>query len=63
MASKDYDLRKEDDFEVFVRMNHHDTCEVGTYRLGLDPPVTPLDLLVSVAHYPRFKVEVDDNEY
>ena len=63
MASKNYDLTKEDDFEAFVRMNRRYTCEIGTYRPGLDPPVAPLDFLGSVAHYPRFKVGVNNNDY
>ena len=36
---------------------------MDAYELGLDPTVTPLDYLGSVARYPRFKVEAGENVY
>jgi hypothetical protein len=63
VVSKDYDLKDGDDFETFVRIIRRATCDMDAYELGLDPTVTPLDYLGSVAHYPRFKVEVGENTY
>ena len=63
VVSKDYDLEHEDDFETFVRIIRRATCDMDAYELGLDPTVTPLDSLGSVARYPRFKVEVGYTEY
>ena len=63
VVSKDYDLRKGGDFETFVRIIRRATCDMDAYELGLDPTVTPLDYLGSVARYPRFKVEVGDSTY
>jgi len=63
VVSKDYDLKDENDFETFVRIIRRATCEMDAYAMGLDPTVTPLDYLGSVARYPRFKVEVGDSEY
>ena len=63
MVSKDYDLKDGDDFETFVRIIRRATCDMDAYELGLDPTVTPLDYLGSVARYPRFKVEVGKNAY
>ena len=63
VVSKDYDLKDENDFETFVRIIRRATCDMDAYALGLDPTVTPLDFLGSVARYPRFKVEVGDNKY
>ena len=63
VVSKDYDLKKRGDFETFVRIIRRATCDMDAYELGLDPTVTPLDYLGSVARYPRFKVEVGDNTY
>jgi hypothetical protein len=63
VVSKDYDLKDEDDFETFVRTIRRATCDMDSYELGLDPTVTPLDYLGSVARYPRFKVEVGENAY
>ena len=63
VVSKDYDLRKGGDFETFVRIIRRATCDMDAYELGLDPTVTPLDYLGSVARYPRFKVEVGENAY
>ena len=63
VISKDYDLKKGDDFETFVRIIRRATCDMDAYELGLDPTVTPLDYLGSVARYPRFKVEVGENAY
>jgi Fungal protein kinase len=63
VVSKDYDLKNEDDFETFVRIIRRATCDMDAYELGLDPTVTPLGYLDSVARYPRFKVEVGENTY
>ncbi len=63
VVSKDYDLKDEDDFAMFVRIIRRATCDMDAYELGLDPTVTPLDYLGSVARYPRFKVEVGENTY
>ena len=63
VVSKDYDLKDEDDFETFIRIIRRATCDMDAYELGLDPTVTPLDYLGSVARYPRFKVEVGENTY
>ena len=63
VVSNDYDLRKGGDFETFVRIIRRATCDMDAYELGLDPTVTPLDYLGSVARYPRFKVEVGENAY
>ena len=63
VVSKDYDLKDEDDFETFVRIIRRATCYMDAYELGLDPTVTPLDYLGSVACYPRFKVDVGTNAY
>ena len=63
VVSKDYDLKDENDFETFVRIIRRATCDMDAYALGLDPTVTPLDFLGSVARYPRFKVEVGDTKY
>ena len=63
VVSKDYDLKDKKDFETFVRIIRRATCEMTAYELGLDPTVTPLDYLGSVARYPRFKVEVGENTY
>jgi len=63
VVSKDYDLKDGDDFETFVRIIRRATCDMDAYELGLDPTVTPLDYLGSVARYPRFKLEVGDNTY
>ena len=63
VVSKDYDLRKGGDFETFVRIVRRAGCDMDAYELGLDPTVTPLDYLGSVARYPRFKVKVGDNTY
>ena len=63
VVSKDYDLKDEGDFEIFVRSIRRATCDMDTYELGLDPTVTPLDFLGSVARYPRFKVEVGSSQY
>ena len=63
VVSKDYDLKDGDDFETFVRIIRRATCDMDAYELGLDPTVTPLDSLGSVARYPRFKVEVGENTY
>jgi len=63
VVSKDYDLKDGDDFETFVRIIRRATCDMDAYELGLDPTVTPLDYLGSVARYPRFKVEVGENTY
>ena len=63
VVSNDYDLRKGGDFETFVRIIRRATCDMDAYELGLDPTVTPLDYLGSVARYPRFKVEVGENTY
>ena len=63
VVSNDYDLKDEDDFETFVRIIRRATCDMDAYELGLDPTVTPLDFLGSIARYPRFKVEVGNTEY
>ena len=63
VVSIDYDLKDEDDFEIFVRIIRRATCDMDAYELGLDPTVTPLDFLGSVARYPRFKVEVGNTKY
>ena len=63
VVSTDYDLKNKKDFEIFVRIIRRATCEMTAYELGLDPTVTPLDYLGSVARYPRFKVEVGENTY
>jgi hypothetical protein len=63
VVSKDYNLKDGDDFETFVRIIRRATCDMDAYQLGLDPTVTPLDYLGSVARYPRFKVEVGKNKY
>jgi len=63
VVSNDYDLKDDGDFETFVRIIRRATCDMDAYKLGLDPTVTPLDYLGSVARYPRFKVNVGDNEY
>ena len=63
VVSKDYDLKDENDFEIFVRIIRRATCDMGAYALGLDPTVTPLDFLGSVERYPRFKVKVDNTKY
>ena len=63
VISKDYDLKDEGDFKTFVRIIRRATCDMDAYALGLDPTVTPLDFLGSVARYPRFKVEVGENTY
>jgi len=63
VVSKDYDLKDGDDFETFVRIIRRASCDMDAYELGLDPTVTPLDYLGSVARYPRFKVEVGENTY
>ena len=63
VVSNDYDLKDEDDFETFVRIIRRATCDMDAYELGLDPTVTPLDSLGSVAVYPRFKVEVGNTMY
>ena len=63
VVSEDYDLKKGGDFETFVRIIRRATCDMDAYELGLDPTVTPLDYLGSVARYPRFKVEVGENTY
>ena len=63
MVSKDYDLKDKDDLETFVRIIRRATCYMDAYELGLDPTVTPLDFLGSVARYPRFKVEVGSAKY
>jgi hypothetical protein len=63
VVSKDYDLKDENDLETFVRIIRRATCDMDAYALGLDPTVTPLDFLGSVARYPRFKVEVGNSKY
>jgi len=63
VVSKDYDLKDSDDFETFVRIIRRATCDMDAYELGLDPTVTPLDYLGSVARYPCFKVQVGENTY
>ena len=63
VVSKDYDLKDEDNFDTFVRIIRRATCDMDAYELGLDPTVTPLDFLGSVARYPRFKVEVGNSKY
>ena len=63
VVSNDYDLKDEDDLETFVRIIRRATCDMDAYELGLDPTVTPLDFLGSVARFPRFKVEVGDSRY
>ena len=63
VISKDYDLKNKGDFETFVRIIRRATCDMNAYELGLDPTVTPLGYLGSVARYPRFKVEVGENTY
>ena len=63
VVSKDYNLEDEDDFETFVRIIRRAACAMDAYELGLDPTVTPLDYLGSVARYPRFKVEVGESAY
>ena len=63
VVSKDYDLKDENDLEIFVRIIRRATCDMDAYALGLDPTVTPIDFLGSVARYPRFKVEVGDTKY
>ena len=63
VVSNDYDLQDEDDFETFVRIIRRATCHMDAYDLGLDPTVTPVDYLGSVARYPRFKVEVGEKAY
>ena len=63
VVSRDYDLKNEDDFETFVRIIRRATCDMDAYELGLDPTVTPLDFLGSVARYPRFKVDVGSSQY
>jgi hypothetical protein len=63
VVSKDYDLRDSADFDTFVRIIRRSTCDMDAYDLGLDPTVTPLGYLGSVAHYPRFRVEVGENTY
>jgi len=63
VVSKDYDLNDGGDFETFVRIIRRATCDMDAYELGLDPTVTPLDYLGSVARYPRFKVKVGENTY
>ena len=63
VVSNDYDLEHEKDFETFVRIIRRSTCDMDAYALGLDPTVTALDYLGSVARYPRFKVEVGKNTY
>ena len=63
VISKDYDLKDNDDFETFVRIIRRATCDMDAYELGLDPTVTPLGYLSSVAQYPHFKVEVGENRY
>src|SRR5258706_15144353 len=63
VVSKDYDLKDEDDFKMFVCIICRATCDMDAYELGLDPTVTPLDYLGSVARYPRFKVEVGETTY
>ncbi len=63
VVSNDYDLQDEDDFETFVRIIRRATCDMDAYELGLDPTVTPVDSLGSVACYPRFKVEVGEKAY
>ncbi len=63
VVSNDYDLQDDDDFETFIRIIRRATCDMDAYELGLDPTVTPLDYLGSVARYPRFKVQVGENAY
>jgi Fungal protein kinase len=63
VVSKDYNLKKKADFETFVRIIRRATCDMDAYELGLDPTVTPLGYLGSVARYPRFKVEVGEDTY
>jgi Fungal protein kinase len=63
VVSKDYDLKKKADFETFIRIIRRATCDMDAYELGLDPTVTPLGYLGSVARYPRFKVMVGENAY
>lgn len=63
IVSKDYNLKDKRDFETFIRIIRRATCDMDAYELGLDPTVTPLDYLGSVARYPRFKVEVGENTY
>lgn len=63
VISKDYDLKDNDDFETFVRIIRRATCDMDAYELGLDPTVTPLGYLGSIAQYPHFKVEVGENRY
>jgi len=63
VVSKDYDLNDGGDFETFVRIIRRATCDMDAYELGLDPTVTPLDYLGSVARYPRFKVKVGETTY
>ena len=63
VVSKDYNLKNGNDFQMFVCIIHHATCNMDAYELGLDPTITPLDYLGSVAHYPHFKVEVGENAY
>ena len=63
VISKDYNLKHGNDFETFVRIIRRATCDMDAYELGLDPTVTPLDYLGSVARYPRFRVEVGENTY
>jgi hypothetical protein len=63
VVSNDYDLKDKGNFETFIRIIRRATCDMDAYELGLDPTVTPLDFLGSVARYPRFKVEVGDNTY
>src|SRR5258706_15164725 len=41
VVSKDYNLKDEDDFEMFVRIICRATCNMDAYELGLDPTVTP----------------------
>src|SRR5258706_10212016 len=61
--SKDYDLKDDDDFETFVRIIRRATCDMDAYELGIDPTVTPLNSLGSVARYPRFKDEGGNTHY
>ena len=63
VVSRDYNLKDKRDFELFVRIIRRSTCEMDAYELGLDPTITPLDYLGSVARYPRFKVAVGENTY
>jgi hypothetical protein len=63
VVSKDYNLEDADDLETFVRVIRRSTCQMNAYELGLDPTVTPLSFLGSVAQYPRFKVNVGENTY